>query len=223
MRAPQPRACWPIAGKQLPALEHQDFPSHLLTGHAQPGGEHTQPGRKWGRSHLFQVTFILQKPQTLARRNAGDEGMTFDLGGLRAEMIVLERRFARQDLELEMLDLGGPIYCWFHYDTELFDRDQIARMEAHFVMLLQDIVANPLQRVAGLRLITESELQQLASDWSNSGTDYSRRTTVSQLFKQQAARTPQKPAAVSGGGSLSFRDLDERAERLASVIRDLKG
>src|SRR5262249_12044146 len=145
----------------LGALEHQDYPSHLLAGHAQPGREHTQPGRKRGRSLLFQVTFILQKPQTLARRNAGDEGMTFDLGGLRAEMMVLERRFARQDLELEMLDLGGPIYCWFHYDTDLFDRDQIARMAAHFVVLLEGVVDNPRQRVAGLRLITEPERQQL--------------------------------------------------------------
>jgi acyl-CoA synthetase (AMP-forming)/AMP-acid ligase II len=200
----------------LGALEHQDFPSHLLA-------ERLRPTRDPSRSPLFQTTFILQKPHrveevaTRAARGNGDG----DRRGLPLRLLPLERRHARAELELEMIEMDGGLSAWLHYNTDLFDAATLERMAGHFLTLLDDVAAHPQKRVSHLTLLTGDELRKVLEEWSNARPGFVARTTVPALFEEQTRKNPDKVVAVADHSSLTSGELDAQANQLANLIMEL--
>jgi acyl-CoA synthetase (AMP-forming)/AMP-acid ligase II len=211
-----------VQDKAVGALDHQEYPSHVLA-------ERLQPVRDPARPPLFQVTFILQKPPRFENGSsfkaaaAGDDRIAgiLDLGELKLEFIPVERQFARLDLELEMIDAGDELTGWLHYNTGLFDRAAVGRMAAHFRRLIESIIADPQERISRLDLLTGEERKQLLVEWSAAGCDYTTDASVARLFELQAERTPEIIAAVCGDETLTYRELDHRSNRLARLISEL--
>lgn len=207
-----------VRQKVTGALEHQDYPSHLLA-------ERLQATRDPSRPPLFQVTFILQQPHRFKEISAlllGEAGTQVDLGGLMLEIFPLEKRYARADLELEMIEAKGTMLAWLQYDTDLFDAATVARMAGHYQVLLAAIIEDPQQHISQLRLLTEAEHRRVVKEWSSSGADYSETLSISELFRQQAEKSPHKLAAVYDNSSLTFQELNDQAGKLARLIKELK-
>lgn len=204
--------------KVLRAFEHQDYPSHLLA-------EKLLTERDPSRPHLFQVTFILQKPVRMAHDATfylGADGLPTRFGELEVRLLPVERKFARNDLELEMLEAEDGLFGSLQFNTDLFQAEDIARIAGYYQQLLRAVVATPAKRVSQLPMISEAERRQILEQWSNSGSDYSRPTTVSALLDEQVAKNPEKVVAVCGEIALTFSQLNGQAERLANLIERLK-
>lgn len=200
------------------ALEHQDYPSHLLA-------ERLQPARDPSRPPLFQVTFILQQPHRFKEISAllrGEAGTQVELGGLMLEFFPLEKRYARADLELEMIEANGTMLAWLQYNTDLFDTATAARMAGHYQVLLASLMENPQQRISQLPLLTEAEYRRVVREWSGGGADYSEHLSVSDLFRQQVEKSPHQLAAVDDNTNLTFQELNDQAGKLARLIQELK-
>lgn len=201
----------------LRALEHQEYPTHLLA-------ERLQPTRDPSRPPLFQVSFIWQKPQ----RQEGATSFTFveetsgaETDGLAWEFFPLERKFVRTDLELEMIEAGRNVTAALQYNTDLFETAAMMRMAAHFQQLLNGIVADPEQHLADLPLLTEVDRHHLLMQWSQTGKDYAADICVHELFEEQVKTTPQKVAAVYQDEAVTFQQLNEQANKLAHLLRRL--
>ncbi len=202
--------------KVLGALEHQDYPSHLLA-------ERLLTERDPSRSPLFQVSFIFQQP-VLATCSAPlrlEEGLRARLGDLQIKLVPVERRFARNDLELEILEAQDGLLGSFQFNTDLFQPGDIARLTEHYRQLLSAVLATPEQRVSQLSMIPEDERQQVLGRWSKSVGSYFRSTTINALFEAQVARSPGKVAAVYEDASRTFAQLNDDAARLAQLIERL--
>ena len=203
--------------KVLGSLEHQDYPSHLLA-------ERHQASRDLSHPPLFQTTFILQKPYHL--RNSSlllDESATAaPTEGLALKIYPLKRMYARTDLELEMIDAGRSVSGWFQYNTDLFDGEAIARMSLHFKTILESLTTNPEQRLSDLKMLTDAERRQVVFDWSRLEKNYSRPVCVHTLFEEQAEKTPHQIATCGCGDSLTYEAVNERADKLASLIKRLQ-
>ncbi|MEX1118676.1 MAG: amino acid adenylation domain-containing protein [Terrimicrobiaceae bacterium] len=72
-----------------------------------------------------------------------------------------------------------------------------------------------------LRPMPESERQRVLVEWNNTGRDYPRDKTLHQLFEEQAERTPGTVAVVVDDQSLTYRELNERADQLAVYLQSL--
>jgi acyl-CoA synthetase (AMP-forming)/AMP-acid ligase II/acyl carrier protein len=198
----------------LDALAHQDYPSHLLA-------ERLGAARDASRPPLFQVSIILQKPHRLhdavqlspARATAND--------GFVMQLLPLERRYARTDLELEMLETGGAISAALQYNTDLFDAEAVERMSEHFLNLLSGVAAQPEQRLDELPLLTESEIETLLTRSSTAEGSHAFGSPIHDLFSARAASAPLQVAAFHGGTSLTYGQLEEQSEGLANLIRGL--
>ncbi|MBW4457032.1 MAG: SDR family NAD(P)-dependent oxidoreductase [Nostoc indistinguendum CM1-VF10] len=142
----------------LAAIAHQDYPFPLLV-------ERLQPKRDPSRSPIFQVWFVLQKPQQpediVELLAAGETGARVDWGGLSLEPFELAQQEGHFDLTLEMVEARKLLLGVFKYNTDLFDASTISRMAEHFQTLLEGIVANPEQRVSELPLLTAAKQHQL--------------------------------------------------------------
>ena len=202
----------------LAALKRQDYPFPLLV-------ERLHSAREQGRSPLFQVMFLFQKPQglddpTVPMLVIGEAGARMKLMGHDVESFALIEKASQFDLELTIVDAGASLYGALHYDTDLFDDVTVARMAEHFKTLVAAGLANPEARLSELTLLTEAEENQLLSQWNDTRADYPERSFVHHLFEAQAAQAPDAIALIFQDEGITYGELNRRANRLALHLRD---
>jgi amino acid adenylation domain-containing protein/non-ribosomal peptide synthase protein (TIGR01720 family) len=203
----------------LDAFEHQDYPFDLLV-------ERLQQERDPSRSPLFQVMFTLQKAQLLNEKGLssfalGESGARMDLGGLELESVALDQRVAQFDMALNMAEVDGDLTASLEYNTDLFEAATITRMREHFRNLLEEIVANPEQRLGRIPVLCAAERQRLLVEWNRACTWQTEQACIPQLFEAQVERTPDATAVSCETQRLSYTELNARANRLAHHLQSL--
>ncbi len=211
----------------LGAFEHQDYPFPTLV-------ERLQPERDPSRSPLFQVMFALQNAPTLAGTEGQEQGLTafavgeagaeVEVGGLRLQHLPLPQRVAQFDLTMSVGELAGGLAGTLDFNVDLFDRATAERLVASFLTLLETAASEPSRRLSALPIVAEAERALLLSDWNRPAepaADLPAGALVHELFEAQAAKTPEAVAVLAGDQSLSYRELNERADRLAAHLRGL--
>jgi amino acid adenylation domain-containing protein len=106
------------------------------------------------------------------------------------------------------------------YDRRRFSQAAAERVLAHLATLVREAVRDPRRTVGEWALADAAEAERVRQ-WSGAGADYPRDATLPALFAAQAARTPDAPAVVFGGETLTYAELDARATRLARGLRSL--
>ncbi|MDH6576351.1 amino acid adenylation domain-containing protein, partial [Kitasatospora sp. MAP5-34] len=191
------------AGTVLDAFDHQSVPFARLV-------DELQPQRDLSRTPIFQVDFVLHED----RRSA------FDLHGLELESL-LEDRIAKFDLTLNVTHATeGPLHARLGFATSLFDRATVERMTGHYLQLLESVTAQPQARLSALGMLAPTETAQLLEQWNPLAAEPVDQC-VHQAFEAQAERTPDAVAIVFEGEQLTYRQLNERANRLAHHLRSL--
>lgn len=187
----------------LGGFANQDIPFEKLV-------DELRIPRLMDRNPIFQTMFQFQAMPA----------PTLQLPGTVSETLLIETGTSKVDLIFTLAESGTGICGDLEYNTDLFDGATIERMLGHYAQLLESIVANPLQKISHLKFLGDPERAQLL-DWNKTRTDYPRDKTIAQLFQEQVERTPENIALVFGGASLTYREVDERATRLASHLREV--
>ncbi|WP_329128262.1 amino acid adenylation domain-containing protein [Streptomyces caniferus] len=197
----------------LDAFAHDEVPFDRVV-------EALRPERDPSRTPLFQTLVVLQ---------SGTEPLP-ELPGVEVEPYQAPRTSANFDLTVEFRDERGGraadggtgaddtgLTCSIEYATDLWDAPSIARMAGHLRVLLAGVAAAPGRPVRDLPWLTDEERAALlrAAEGPRSA---SGAATVVRLLDDQAARTPRAAALVSGRDTLTYRELDERANRVARAL-----
>jgi amino acid adenylation domain-containing protein len=123
-----------------------------------------------------------------------------------------------EDLKFSFEDRGEQLYGAITYATDLFDRTTIAEMARHWRNLLTCACADPAKRVSELDILSADERNRIVYEWNLTLAAYPN-ICVHELFERQAAKTPDLTAVVSEDKTLSYRELNERANQLAHYLR----
>ncbi|MGB8954177.1 MAG: amino acid adenylation domain-containing protein, partial [Tumebacillaceae bacterium] len=185
----------------LSAFAHQDVPFERLV-------EELQPERDMSLSPLFQVMFSMQNTPLLPK-----------FSELQVNLVEPDIDVAKFDLNLLMTEKSDGLSGMVAYNTDLFDTATIERMIGYFCTLLQGITANPETPVHQLPILTEQEQHQLLVEWNNNGAEYPQNVCTHQLFEQQAEKTPDSIAVRFEDKQLTYRELNERANRVAHRLQ----
>jgi natural product biosynthesis luciferase-like monooxygenase protein/amino acid adenylation domain-containing protein/FkbM family methyltransferase len=188
----------------LEAYSHQHVPFEKLV-------EELQPARDLSHSPLFQVLLILQNVP---------EGAV-SLPGLAATPLQADNGTAKFDLTLALEDTGGALAGALEYATDLFLPATAARLGDHFLSLLEGLAADPDRLLSELPLLRAAERRQILEEWNATAGEIPEGACIHHLVAQQAARTPEARALAFAGQELTYRELDERANRLAHRLRRL--
>ena len=89
----------------------------------------------------------------------------------------------------------------------------------HFLTLLEEVGKDPERRISGLELLTEAERHRLLLEWSDTHREYPD-VCIHRLFEEQAQRTPDAVAVVFEDEQLTYRELNESANELASRLAE---
>jgi amino acid adenylation domain-containing protein/non-ribosomal peptide synthase protein (TIGR01720 family) len=183
------------------ALGHADVPFERIV-------EEVAPVRDTSRAPLVQAMVVLQN-----LRNALP-----DLPGLAVTEVAAPVVTAAVDVSLDFHDTGAELVGDLEYNTDLFDPDTIARLGEHLLVLLDAVTGEHGDRPVGaLPLLPPAERRRVLLDWNATDAPVETRTYV-QTFEAQARRTPAETAVVARDGSLTFGELNERANRLARAL-----
>jgi amino acid adenylation domain-containing protein len=185
----------------LGALAHEALPFEMLV-------QELALERDQSRPPLVQVLLVMQN-QPAGR---------LEIPGVTLDLVPIDERQAKFDLSVSLQEGPAGLAMGWEYNTDLFDAATIERWMGHFQTLLGAIVAMPQQTVDRLPLLTASEVDQLLTDWNQTAVAYPTDVCLHSLIERQVDRTPAAPAVTFEGGTLIYRDLEARANRLAHYL-----
>ncbi|MFH8749634.1 non-ribosomal peptide synthetase [Streptomyces rimosus] len=196
-----------VRDTSLAAYEHQDVPfEHLV--------ELLNPHRSGSHHPLFQVAMVLQ--------NTPEE--SFRLPDLDVRSEFVSTATSRFDMLVEMFerheDVHGTsgIETVVEYATELFDRATVEGLLNRWVRLLEQVTADPSLRLGQVELLSGDERETLLTGWSGTAAEVPA-VTLAEEFTAHARRTPDAPALAAGDRTVTYAELDARANRLAHWLR----
>jgi amino acid adenylation domain-containing protein len=193
-----------VRATALAAYAHQDLPFETLVDAL--GG-----GRDLSRTPIFQILFVEQNVPL--RR--------LELPELTLDPHEIDLGTARFDLALAMAPLAEGWLGTWKYSTDLFDETTPARMAGQLENLLAAAAAEPDLPLSRLAWLSEAERHQVVLAWNDTATAYSNETLLHGWIEAQVERTPDAVAVSYEGNELTYRQLNERANRLARQIRRL--
>ncbi|WNF06405.1 non-ribosomal peptide synthetase [Brevibacillus borstelensis] len=186
----------------LEAYEHQDLPFEKLV-------EVLQPQRSSSYHPLFQVFFDMDNVPTDPIR----------LQNLTIRSLDVERGTSKFDLSLYAAEREDGLHLTFEYSTDLFDSSTIERMSKSFRILVRSMSELPDQPISLLPLLSQEEVQELFAISQGERKEIPGELLIHQLFEAQVAKTPDRTAVEFEGHRLTYRELDEEANRLAHAIQ----
>ncbi|MEO8380765.1 MAG: amino acid adenylation domain-containing protein, partial [Acidobacteriota bacterium] len=193
----------------LAVFAHQELPFEQVV-------EALQPQRSLSHSPLAQVTFTwnnLEGSQT-------DAG-ALELPGLKLAPVERAHETTQVDLQVLLDDAGEVLAGAWVYASALFDRTTIERWASHYARLLEAMVADASTAVDALPLLSASERQRQLTAFNATGAAYPKEKLIHELFEQQVADRPEAVAVVYEDESLTYAELNLRANQLAHYLLGL--
>jgi amino acid adenylation domain-containing protein len=206
----------PVRVSLPPEASLGDLLGRLMAGHAErerhahaPLAEIQAASGVPGGTPLFESLLVFENYPI--RRGTGDEPLR----------LLDVRGYERTNYPLTLLVMPGPPFILrVAYDAERFGETEIDRMLGHLETLLETLTGDLSRRIGEVCPLTPAETRQLAG-WNATARDYPEPGSLHAAVADQAARNPEAVALVFEGQTLSYRELDARANRLARHLRSL--
>jgi tyrocidine synthetase-3 len=163
--------------------------------------------RDTSRNPLFDVFFVLQTQAETTR-----EGLESRL----AEEV--ENRISKFDLTLNAVEAGERLHLGFEYVSKLFKKETIERFINYFKRILSFVIDHPEKKIADIAIISGEEKKRILEEFNNTDAPYPGEKTLSRVFEEQAAQTPDSIALV-GPASITYKQLNLMADQLAGLLR----
>ena len=197
------------------ALEHKDYPFPLLV-------ERLQPQRDPSRSPVFQVLFVVQRSDFLSDAELaafvlGRSGVEVDFAGLPGRSFPLARQVAPFDLSLVSAETSEGLGFSLLYNAGLFHGTTAERFLRHLRVFLETAVLSPYRPVSRIAILSPGEHHQLLDEWNDSAMA-SGSGFVHRRFEVMASEVPGAPALVCSAVTWTYRELNERANRVARAL-----
>ncbi|WP_454843557.1 non-ribosomal peptide synthase/polyketide synthase [Pseudomonas gorinensis] len=190
----------------LGAQDHQELPFERLV-------EALKVERSLSHTPLFQVMYNHQPV-------VADIASVRTASGLELALVEWQGRTTQFDLTLDTYEKSGTLHAALTYANDLFDAPSIARMARHWIRLLQAMVADGEQRIGELPMLAADEQHLLVQAWNQTAAPYPTERAMHHLIEDQVQRTPDAPALVFGTTTLTYAQLDARANQLAHALRE---
>ena len=167
--------------------------------------------RDISRNPLFDTMFIYQ--------NNGFAPVHF--GEIKGTYYVPDTKISKLDLSLEVIPLESEeLKLNFEYCTKLFNENFIEGFSNHYINILNTILDNPEIAISDIEILSEKERNHIINDFNDTLFEYPYYKTISQLFEEQVQKTPNSKALVSNGKSLTFAELNKKANQIANFLRE---
>lgn len=132
--------------------------------------------------------------------------------------------FISDDIDIHLYDMNdtGDINIAYDYLISKYSIDDICSIHARFLYIINQVLENNDITLNEIEIVTPDEKKKILYDFNNTSADYPRDKTITQLFEEQVEKTPDNIAVVFEDQKLTYRELNQRANSLASYLRSQK-
>jgi amino acid adenylation domain-containing protein len=188
------------------AYEHQHYPFDLLVNQLNLK-------RDSSRSAIFDVMIILQNQSQLKTIHH------HQLEALEIFPFEFNSKTSQFDITFIFSELDSGLQLNIQYNTDLYDRFLIERIFGHFENLLLQMLDNPGKQASQAIYTTAAERKLVLEEFNHTKVEHPANKTLTDLFEEQVQRSPSATAVVYEHILLTYRELNEKANRLASYLR----
>lgn len=188
-----------VKERMLAAMEHGDVPFNMVADALEAAHDPS-------RHPVFQTLFNVNK--------LAAEGT---MSGLSFTFELLDTGTSKFDLSLEIYLGENDAVCMFEYNEDLFQEGQISRLAEHYMNLLAAAMNEPGTAISRLPFLTDKE-RELLLHWNDTYWELPAGETLHSLVAARANEAPDRTAVRCAGRSLTYGELEERANRLASRL-----
>ncbi len=192
-----------VKERSIEAFENEAYPFEELVSKLKLN-------KDLSRNPLFDTMFVLQ--------NMGVPSM--EIEGLKFSGYNIENNVSKFDLTMEAVEANQDIRLNLEYSTSLFKEETIIRLAGHFITILEAMALNPKKRIEEIDMVSDMEKNRILKVFNDTKAEYPKEATINRLFRQQAARIPNKTAVSFGSSSLTYGEIDERSDKLAHTLRE---
>ncbi|WP_066507710.1 non-ribosomal peptide synthetase [Abyssisolibacter fermentans] len=191
--------------KVVKGFENQDYPIEELIDNLNIKKEES-------RNVLFDVMLILQN----------FEHEVVQLSDFRFEQYNIGKTTSKYDITLYVYEdrKNNQLKLHFEYSTRLYKEETIKRISKHLINIINDILKNPQKKISQIDMITQEEKKEILLDFNNTKQEYPHDMTFHELFEKQVKETPNSIAVVYKDEKLTYKELNERANQLARMLRN---
>ena len=190
----------------LSAYEHQMYPYDELV-------DSLKLPRNINRNPLFDVMVVLQ--------NSMEQDPEFTLNGLQTSQYEAgEYRVAKFDVNFIFSESKNGLDLFLEYNTDIYSAEQMKRMLSHFENLMVAVVQDSKQSLAAIDILTKEDKHLLLDVFNDTLVYYPKEKTLADIFEEQVLRSPNAIALRQHDETMTYRELNERANQLARYLID---
>lgn len=192
-----------LAKEQLMIFRHQKYPYDKVLEFVRENSNYTQ--------NLYSSIVSYQN----ARADKTKEGVNCITDWLFNNNIS-------EPLNLHIYDLDntGSFSLFYDYQINLFDEQDMKELNNRILSIINNIIDNPNILIKNLDIITPEEKNYLIYDYNNTSNNYNKDLSLSDYFEKQVNKTPNKIALVLDNNSLTYKELNEKANKLAYFLKE---
>ncbi|MFI5162555.1 MAG: amino acid adenylation domain-containing protein, partial [Sphingobacteriales bacterium] len=122
------------------------------------------------------------------------------------------------DISLVLTQTDGTTHGEIFYNASLFQQTTIERLAGHYLQLVNSIIADPNSKVGALPMLTAEEAHDILVKFNDTLTYYPAEKTIVDIFEEQVEKTPDAIALRQHGATMTYRELNEKANQLAHYL-----
>ncbi|NBI30069.1 non-ribosomal peptide synthetase [Chengkuizengella marina] len=186
----------------LHALENQEYQYEQLI-------EQLDIERDLSRNPLFDTMFAVQNI----------ENTPLKMEGLQVEAVQIDSKTSKFDLTFTVEEDEAGILLEVEYATKLFKKETIERLANHYLHILHVVIRDLEINISEIDMLSSEEKNQIFNQFNDTTKEYPKDKTIQQCFEEQVKRNPNSIAMVSEDIKLTYKELNEKANHLALLLR----
>ncbi|MEI6126906.1 MAG: amino acid adenylation domain-containing protein, partial [Pseudomonadota bacterium] len=186
----------------LNAYRYQDTPFEKIV-------EAINPSRDFSRTPLYQAIFMYHDVRE----------RTWKMADISITLVRYDPPTVQTDIYFWAQNMGNGLLGGLDYRTDLFHADTMKRFINNYKTLINEVIAQPDKSIVSFSILSEAEKYLVLQEWNKTGCPYAPEASVHELFELQAAKTPDAIAAVFEQETITYHDLNDRANQLARYLK----
>lgn len=205
-----------IHREYLNAIQYSEY---SFTRNAKRSGD----GRMDERNPFYSVMFTFQNAKgNIEITDVASPRIALSIGNMQLKSIDFDRKTARSDLMLEVLERAGDYICFFEYSTDLFNDSTPKRMADCFRRILEKMLEYPNIQISDMEIISDKEKSRVFTEFAGEKIAIAETRGVIPAFSEMVKEYPDKTAIVSDDNTYSYVELDELSGKIAAIL-NVKG
>ena len=193
-----------VSKEIVSALRHQKYPYDMLLRYVRE--------KQKTSDNLFDIVLTYQNSKFEKNLFSGNYISRWHFNGHQVESLLINLNDREHD---------GQLIVDYDYLVDLFCATEIDFIHQHIINLLWHALDNPLKEIEHLNMLSEMERKKILYRFNETQAEYPSDKTMPQLLDEQTAKTPDNIAVTSGEKAITYCELKDRSDRLASRLKEL--